>query len=223
MRRNIGSRLFLTVLTLVLGVAIVAQLRARGRTYAVTAGQEDQALLLSQLVNANRSLRAEIELLESQLAIYEGMSRGIGLQELVAELNRGKVLNGLVEVSGPGVELLVDGPLNVLDLQDLINELRNAGAEAISLNDRRLVVHSVWSAESSGQIAVDGYPISRPYHFQAIGDPDTLETALLRPGGLVRLFRRAYPNLTVTSAKSSRLVLGVRRPQSELRYAEPLD
>jgi uncharacterized protein YlxW (UPF0749 family) len=222
-RRTIGSQLFLTALTLVLGVAIVAQFRAGGRSHIVAASQEDQALLLSELVGANRSLRVEIEFLESQLATYEGMSRGIGLQELVAELNRVKVLNGLIEVSGPGVELLVDGPLNVLDLQDLINEFRNAGAEAISVNDHRVVVHSVWGTESSGQIVVDGYPISRPYHLQAIGDPDTLETALLRPGGLVRLFRRAYPNLLVTSAKNSHLVLGVHRPQSELYYAEPVD
>ena len=223
MRRSIGSRLFLTALTLVLGVTVVAQFRARGRTHIVTASEEDQALLLSELVDANRGLRAEIEFLESQLAIYEGTSRGIGLQELVAELNRVKLLNGLVEVSGPGVELLVDGPLNALDLQDLINELRNAGAEAISLNGHRLVVHAVWGTESGGQIVVDGYPIGRPYCLQAIGDPDTLETALLRPGGLVRLFRRAYPNLMVTSAKNSRLVLGVHRPQSELHYAEPVD
>jgi len=222
-KRRIGSQLLLTVLTLVLGMAIVAQVRARGRTYVVAASQENQALLLSELVDANRSLRAEIEFLESQLAIYEGMSRSIGLQELVTELNRVKVLNGLVEVSGPGVELLVDGPLNVLDLQDLINELRNAGAEAIALNDHRLVVHSVWGAESGGEIVLDGYLISRPYHLQAIGDPDTLETALLRPGGLVRLFRRTYPNLTVTSAKNPRLVLGIHRPQHELHYAEPVD
>jgi uncharacterized protein YlxW (UPF0749 family) len=222
-RRSTGSQLLLTALTLVLGVAIVAQFRARGRAHVVTASHEDQSLLLSELVDANRSLRAEIDSLQSQLAIYEGMSRGIGLQELVAELNRVKVINGLVEVSGPGVELLVDGPLNVLDLQDLVNELRNAGAEAISLNGRRLVVHSVWGAEGNGRIMLDGYAISRPYRFQAIGDPDTLETALLRPGGLVRLFRRTYPNLMVTSAKNSRLVLGIRRPQSELRYAEPVD
>jgi uncharacterized protein YlxW (UPF0749 family) len=217
------SQLLLTALTLVLGVAIVAQFRARGRLHIVAASQEDQALLLSELVDANRSLRAEIESLQSQLAIYEGTSRGTGLQELVAELNRVKVLNGLVEVSGPGVELLVDGPLNTLDLQDLVNELRNAGAEAISLNDHRLVVQSVWGTESSGQIMVDGYPISRPYRLLAIGDPDTLETALLRPGGLVGLFRRAYPNLSVTSTKNSRIVLGIHRPQSELLYAEPVD
>jgi uncharacterized protein YlxW (UPF0749 family) len=222
-RRSVGSRIFLTVLTLLLGLAIVAQFRARGRVQVATSDREEQALLLSELVDANRSLRTEIESLRAQQAAYESDNRGAGLEELVAELNRVRVLNGMVEVSGPGVELLVDGPLSALDLQDLINELRNAGAEAIALNGHRLVVSSVLVAEDKGRIVVDGQPISRPYRFQAIGDPDTIETALLRPGGVVLLFRRAYPNLIVQSTQHSKLVLGVRRSQVAFQYAQPVE
>jgi uncharacterized protein YlxW (UPF0749 family) len=145
------------------------------------------------------------------------------MEELVAEINRVKVLTGSIEVSGPGIELWVDGPLNVLDLQDLVNELHNAGAEAISLNGHRLVVHSRWRTEKSGLVSVDDLILERPYHLLAIGDPDTIETAVLRPGGLVPLFRRAYPSLVVQSEQRSRLVLGVNRAQGELKYARPLD
>ena len=217
--RRLISRIPLAVLALLLGVGVLAQFRAQGRTRIVSSDAEAQALLLSELVKASVVLRTEIELLESQLAVYQADERGVGMQGLVSELNRVKVLNGLIEVSGPGIELLIDGPLSALDLQDLVNELRNAGAEAISLNGHRLVVSSVIAVESVGSLVVDGHPVTRPYLFQAIGDPQTLEAALLRPGGLLLIQRRSYPNLVVTTTQHKRLVLGVYRPYNANRNA----
>ena len=213
----------MTILALLLGVAILAQFRAHRRVRVVASDREAQILLLTELVEANADLRAEVRSLESQVVTYGNDSRGAALQRLVDELNRVRVLNGLVEVSGPGLELRLDGPLSSLDLQDLVNELRNAGGEAISLNGHRLVATSAVTVETEGQLMVDGHSISRPYIFQAIGDPDTLESALLRPGGLVDLQRRGYPTLSITSTPQTRLVLGIHRPQSALVYARPVD
>jgi uncharacterized protein YlxW (UPF0749 family) len=228
-RHRIGSRIPLTATALLLGMAIVAQFRAQGRVPVVASDGESQAFLLSELVGANSSLRAEIESLESQLTAYETERRGVGLQELVAELNRVKMLNGSVEVSGPGIEVQIDGPLSALDLQDLVNELRNAGGEAIALNGHRLVVTSVVAVESNGHLVADGHPVVRPFIFQAIGDPRSLESALRRPGGLLLLQQRSYSNLAVTITQHPRLVLAVHRPQdahrdaSALEYAQPID
>jgi uncharacterized protein YlxW (UPF0749 family) len=119
--------------------------------------------------------------------------------------------------------VLVDGPLSALDLQDLVNEIRNAGAEAISLNGERLVVYSVFVIEEKGGVMVGTKSIQRPYLFQAIGDPDTIETALLRPGGVVALLRRTYPNLTVQTAQHTHLVLGVHRPRRALQYVQAIE
>ena len=227
-KHQIISRIPLATLALLLGVAILAQFRAQGRTLDVGSDREAQALLLSELVEASGRLRAEIEFLESQLAVYQANERGVGLQGLVDELNRVKVLNGLVEVSGPGVEFLIDGPLSALDLQDLINELRNAGAEAMSLNGHRLVGSSVVTVEAKGQLVVDGHSVTHPYRFEAIGDPHTLESALLRPGGLLFLQGRSYSNLMVKTTQRPHLVLGIHRPQnarrnaSGFRYAQPM-
>jgi uncharacterized protein YlxW (UPF0749 family) len=228
-KRQIRSRIPLAVLALFLGVTILIQFRARGRTSFVASDREAQALLLSELVEASSRLRAEIELLDAQLAAYETDGRGAGMQELVSELNRIKVLNGLIEVSGPGIELSIDGPLSAIDLQDLVNELRNAGAEAISLNGHRLVVTSVLTVETQGQIKVDGHLVVRPYLFQAIGDSHTLESALLRPGGLLYLQRRSYPSLAIAVTRRSRLVLVVHRPHESrhkvttFQYAQPME
>ena len=223
MRRSAFSLVLMTVLMLVLGIMIVAQFRAAGRLRPLPGTGDEQAILLSALADANSRLRAEVGSLTAQEAAYEHDRGTAGLQELVAELNRVRMLNGMVEVSGPGMELLLDGPLNALDLQDVINELRNAGAEAITLNGRRLMVSSVVTVDTKGQVLLDGQPIARPYRFLTIGDPDTVETAVRRPGGLLVLFRRAYPNLVVQTAQQSKVVMGVQRTQGALRYAQPAE
>ncbi len=222
MKRSIFSQIGQCCLTLAIGVLIVAQMRTHNRARAVTFNADDRAVLLCELVNANQNLRGEVESLQTQLAAYEEKKRGTVLEELVEEMNRVKIVNGEIEVSGPGIELVIDGPASVLDLQDLINELRNAGAEAIALNEQRLVAQSVLTLNDD-QLILDGYPIRQPFRFQAIGDPSTLETAILRPGGVVDLLRHASPNLVLQSEQKKRLVLPVCRSQTGFEYAEPIN
>jgi len=222
LRKSIGSQISVTLLLLSAGVLIVAQLRVQNRLRAQRYDQGDQAVLLSELVDADRRLRNEIKLLEAKSVAYQGADRGGILEELVDELNLVRVLNGAVEVSGPGVEVLVDGPLYAVDLQDLVNELRNAGAEALAVNGRRLVAGSIFRAGEVGTVILDGTVIRRPYQLEAIGDPDTIETALLRHGGLVSVLRQSYPNLYVQTEQHLRLVLGVYQSRSGLVYAEPV-
>jgi uncharacterized protein YlxW (UPF0749 family) len=217
------SQLCLAMLLLVAGILIVGQLRTQHHSRAATYERDMQAVLLSELVNANHRLHDELNSLTAKLATYEDEHRGAILEELVAELNRVRVLNGAVEVSGPGIELYLDGPLSALDLQDLINELRNTGAEAISLNEQRVVVHSVPVIDDRGTIKLDGQFVRRPYRIQAIGDPHTMETALLRPGGLALLLQRAYPSLVVRITQYPHLVLGVHRYSAALQYALPVE
>jgi uncharacterized protein YlxW (UPF0749 family) len=222
-RRGVFSLVLMTVVMLVLGIMVVAQFRAVGRLRPLSGTGDEQAVLLSALADANSRLRAEVASLEAQDVEYERVRGMAGLEELVADLNRVRVLNGMVEVSGPGMELLLDGPLNALDLQDVVNELRNAGAEAITLNSRRLVVNSVLGIDAKGQVLLDGQPIVRPYQFMAIGDPGTVETAVLRSGGLVSLLQRTYPNLIVQTVQHARVVMEIRRAQSPFQYARPAE
>jgi uncharacterized protein YlxW (UPF0749 family) len=142
------------------------------------------------------------------------------LEELVADLNRFRMLNGVTVATGPGLEIRLDGPLNALDLQDLLNELRNAGAEALAVNELRLTVSSTFELSQDGELTLDGHAIRRPYVLEAIGDPHTLEVAVSRRGGLVSLLERSHPGLSVEVTQHSHLVLGASRTPVALRYAE---
>ena len=143
MRHNVLSQVFLFLLLLSSGILIAAQIRTQSRARTLSYAPGEQAILLSEMVTANQNLRSEVQAIEKQLAAYQADKGGTALESLVAELNRVKVSTGMIEVSGPGIELTVDGPLTALDVQDILNELRNTGAEAIAVNDQRIVANSV--------------------------------------------------------------------------------
>lgn len=198
----------LFALFLLIGLAIAAQLRgqrALSRVRLMTSST-DQAAVISGLLDSNRELREEVEQLQSSLAALG--RQGGALPVLMDELNRVKILNGSAQASGPGVLVRIDGPSSVADLQDLINELRDAGAEAIAVNDVRLNVATVAIATPEG-IVLDQNLIQRPFVLVAIGDPQAMHSALDRPGGLVALLRAAHPGSIIEVTQTSRLTLPV--------------
>lgn len=166
-----SARLLLSVVCLLLGVLLFAQFCTQRRITAalLAASSTNQALIISKLVESNAELREEVGALRSQLRRYQEVEGQGVLQTRLNELNRIKVVNGLVEVSGHGVEVRIEGRISVLDMQDMVNELRNTGAEAMAVNGQRLLVSSVIASDDMGMI-VNGVSISAPYIFQAIGD-----------------------------------------------------
>jgi uncharacterized protein YlxW (UPF0749 family) len=220
LRRGLVSRLWVAAVLLGLGVATIAQLRSQRNLQKTLYSEDEQVVLLGQLVDANHRLRAEISVLSTQQAAYDAERQGTVLEKLVADLNQVRLLNGAAVVAGPGVELVLDGPLNALDLQDTLNELRNAGAEAIALNGVRLTVSSVFDVTPSGELRLGDQVMGRPYCLQAIGDPQTIEAALLRRGGILAVLERSYPALSTQITQHERLVLDVSRAPATLQYAD---
>jgi uncharacterized protein YlxW (UPF0749 family) len=214
--------LSLAVICLGLGLLLAAQLRTQ-EVARQAARTEDWEFVVADLVDSNARLREEVTVLRSQLAeLQEAEGGGVLLQSLVDEVNYLRVVNGRVAVAGPGIEVVIDGPISVLDLHDLINELRNAGAEALALNGWRIVA---WSAiGTDGQhVTVDGQPVQSPYRLQAIGDPHTLEVALLRPGGMVDLIQQYSQGVSISTEQVDKLTLPVYEQPFQFAYARPIE
>jgi uncharacterized protein YlxW (UPF0749 family) len=220
-----SAQLPLTIVCFILGLLLVAQFRIHrmAESSLLSASSTDQLVIISNLVENNTRLREEMEILEKQLNEYQQAARRAVLETLVDELNKIRIINGLVEVSGTGIEVGLDGPIGVLDLQDLLNELRNAGAEALTINGERLTLYSAIASTEDGRITVNGVTLSRPYVLQAIGDPATMETAVLRNGGLIATLERSYESLTVSVIQRERMVLSVYRGDIEFVYASPAE
>jgi len=223
--RSHSTQWSLTILCFVLGLLLMAQFRTQRMTSRsiLSASSTDQLAIISSLVENNARLREEMEALEKQLSEYQQATGRAVLGPLVEELNKVKIINGLVEVSGPGVEVSIDGPIGVLDVQDLINELRNVGVEALTINGERLTLYSVVTSTEDGAITVNATQLSRPYILQAIGQPETMETALLRRGGLIATLERNYEGLAVSVVKREKMVLPVYKGAIEFVYASPVE
>jgi uncharacterized protein YlxW (UPF0749 family) len=219
------SQLSVTLVAFLIGVLVMAQFAAQQRidSKRASASGAEGALLISDLVEGNARLRQEVAELDAQMGSYRSTTNQARLQAMTDDLNRLKILNGVVEVSGPGVQVTLDSPATVLDLQDLLNELRNAGAEAIALNGQRIVASSVILPMADGSIAVDGVATRRPYVFVAIGDASTLEAALLRPGGLLAVFSNSREGITVNVQQRDNLVAPAHAPVGAFQYAVPVN
>jgi uncharacterized protein YlxW (UPF0749 family) len=215
-------QLSLTVICLGLGVLLVAQLRTQ-RDVRREATGEDWEYVVADLIEGNARLREEIDSLQSQLAgLQDTQGGGAILQSLVDEVNHLRIVNGLVEVSGEGVQVEIVGPISVLDLHDLINELRNAGAEALALNGHRIVAWSAISTDGE-RVTVDGEPVQTPYHLEAIGDAATLQVAIVRPGGLVALLQQVNTGISITVRQQEKLTLPVYSQPLQFAYTKAIE
>jgi uncharacterized protein YlxW (UPF0749 family) len=197
---NLRAQLTLGAICLLLGVMMVMQFRSQRQIREeVPRSTTDQATYISQLYESNTELQQQVDELNGELARYrQDVSGGkSNLDSVTRDIQSLRMANGEVEVTGPGVTVLADGDVTVLELQDLVNELRNASAEAIAVNEVRLTTRSAIAASEDGRITIDRQPISRPYRLEAIGDHDTLVPALERKGGLIALLKAGDSSLQI--------------------------
>ncbi len=202
--KSVRSQAILAAVCLVLGILVVTQLRTqRMAREDVPSSGTDQATYISQLYESNTELQQQAADLNDELSQYQtsDSSGKSNLETLVHDLQTLRMANGEVEVVGPGVTVVADGDLTVFELQDLVNELRNASAEAIAINGVRVVARSAIVADQGGRITVDRQPVARPYRLDAIGEPDTLLHALQRKGGLIALLEARNSDLQINVTK----------------------
>jgi uncharacterized protein YlxW (UPF0749 family) len=185
---NIRAQALLAAVCLMLGILLAMQFNSQRPKQQINAPSTgDQATYISDLYRVNEDLRTALEQLQSETAKYQtddsqGNSK---LVEMINDLHRLRMANGAVEVTGPGVTVIVSGTVSLSTLQDVVNELRNAGAEGIAINGVRLVTRSLIGEDATGVKQVDGQALALPYQLDAIGDSHTLAAALQRKGGLI--------------------------------------
>ncbi|MBI4317952.1 MAG: DUF881 domain-containing protein [Chloroflexi bacterium] len=220
--RNRLSQVSLTFVAILLGVLLVMQLRVQGRIAKSVEAQSatDQATMISNLYDSNLSLRKEVARLSAELDQYQDAPGQNDLDAMLREQNKLRIANGSAKVSGPGVEMTVVADLRSEDLQDLVNEFRNAGAEAIAVNEQRVVFRSAVGSHRSG-LTVNNVQLNSPYSLYAIGQADTLERALTRKGGLLTYLETTYPNARINISKRTRMVLPAYQADFEWQYATP--
>lgn len=182
----VGLALFLTAVI----VVVTLQSQANQPEFA-NARQADLIQLLDNITAETRRLEDEVNNLEqARDDLLSGVDQEQAARaEAERRLEQAEILAGTVPVTGPGVRLVIADPggrVSAELLLDAVEELRDAGAEVIELNDRvRLVMTSWFGTTDDGRLTADGVVLEAPYTIEAIGDPATLEAGARFRGGLV--------------------------------------
>ena len=203
------SQLAVSVVAFILGALIVAQARSQaGDTGLAQRSAQDLTLLVANLNTRNDQLRTEVGSLERQLQDLEVGGRGStsSLNQIRDDLARIRAWCGLDPVAGRGVEITISGAIAGPALEDLIDELRNAGAEGIAIEDVRVVARTVVGGTAGG-LSVDDTALDDPFVVRAIGNPESLVGSLTRIGGIVAQLAATYPDAAVNVEAVDRLVL----------------
>ncbi|MBQ7528725.1 DUF881 domain-containing protein [bacterium] len=188
----------IAVACVILGIMVGLEYRSKNVEVPLQLDDRRETLaLVKDLESQRNKMSAELAELRSRLADLEkasGHNDSVSKQ-MQEQLNRSKIEAGLTGMKGPGiVVVLSDSPrtppanadpyfyiIHDVDLQSLVNELWAAGAEAVSINDQRVVTRT--SIRCVGPtVLVNGVRISAPYNVKGIG-PNDLESALRMPGG----------------------------------------
>lgn len=184
------ANIFLFIATIIIGILISMNINLKGQSKFLDVEQYQKAY------DDRTKIQNEISDLEDQ---YADMNRKIYkyeksnktnnevIDEISKELSNNKMALGLVPVIGDGIKVTLDDAPEVIlgadynasmlihdwDLIRVINDMRNAGAEAISVNGYRVVFSSAGLC-AGATIDLDGIKIVAPFYVTAIGDKEVM-------------------------------------------------
>lgn len=164
-RRNRATGISVWLIAMLVALVATIQIRSELEVQRSLVGTDPTSLafLIDDLHRANDSLQAEASDLMNRRSQLRSGQTGAADQVLTSEATQLREVEGLVPVHGPGVVLEIDASgLTPLDVQDAVNNLMTAGAEAIDINGDRIVVGVPITAVSS------------PVTITVIGDPTRL-------------------------------------------------
>ena len=151
------------------------------------------------------------------------------------ELSNARFLAGLTPVQGPGVVVTLTDSRNKMpampqklsspniihdsDINPVVNELKAAGAEAVAVNDQRIVATS--SVRCIGpNIFVNGISLTPPFVIKAIGKPKALAASVNLPGGVAAQLKMSDPAM-FSVREDMELTLPAYSGGSRPHYARP--
>lgn len=120
-------------------------------------------------------------------------SSAIGKIDIQEELEKNEILLGITNIYGEGIILTINDGSDITHQEDIVvlfDEIKNAGAEAISINEKR-ITNSSYIYCDGNVILVDGNKLQAPFIIKAIGNKSNLSVALLRNKGYVEVLEKA--------------------------------
>lgn len=237
--KNIKQYIALTLVSIFLGIILSIQFKTVNKTLGEgtlpTQRAQQLALELKKAQNERDTQSHMIEELENKIKQYEKgeVDKNVYAENLYNDTMKYRMLAGYLDVEGPGIVLEINDP--PVDLQygegfgidddlslilQVISNLNAADAEAISINDQRYTAFT--EIEKAGNhIEINGVSTNSPIVIKAVGNPQTLESALNFKGGLVQQLRD-YDYL-VHLNQEVKVMIPKYRKIKEFIYSSPVE
>jgi uncharacterized protein YlxW (UPF0749 family) len=192
--RATRANFFAAALALVLGFAIATQVQQTQQQGLEQLREDELVRILDDVSQDAARLGNDARALEATRdRLLSGADTSAeALRAAQERLDTLGILAGTTPAKGPGIELTITDPSQKVTsalLLDALQELRDAGAEAVQIGDVR-VVASTYFTDGPGGIEVDGQRVDSPYVIRAIGDSATMASAMDIPGGVNESVRR---------------------------------
>lgn len=219
----------LTVTLICLGILLSFQFRTQQALVNDLSSQSMETLTAMaknlntkhyQLIREVWDLRTQQKRLESNVSEEQTLT-----ETMQTEIAKQNIANGVTPVEGPGVKLIIPDTNSQTfyfqNMIDIINELWNAGAEAVAINGIRINnFTSILPGEDFSDILINGNKITYPYEVTAIGEPTTLDNGISIPQGIVENLRNFY-KIPLEISQVEHLSIPAA-PKPKFRWAQPV-
>ncbi len=223
------------VLCGLLGFAAAVQIRSTQDAGLSGLRQTDLVRILDDVSEREARLQAEARELEDTRDLVSGNDSLAALEEARDRARVLGILAGTLPARGPGIQLTITDPgpereVGSSVLLDTLQELRDAGAEAIEVSTVggpavRVVASTSFvdagGPEDGSGVEVDGTVLESPYRFSVVGESRTLAAALDIPGGVLDVLAQRGAQGVVTQEQT--VVISSLRATPSPRYARPAD
>lgn len=238
-RMKLSGSLALLIISFILGFALTLQIKSvyKIKTEALgtdTARNEQLQQALADQKNKNADLNQQVSDLKQSLDAYKEAAgkSGSANSALGTQLSQAELLAGLSDVKGKGVVVTMDDStiaakegvdqsayvIHDTDVLQVLNELRDAGAEALSINDERILATS--EVRCAGNVlSVNNTRYSTPFVIKAIGDPDKLKSAILMRNGIAD--ELSQWGITVNVQQNDSVLIKAYSGTPKMQYASP--
>jgi uncharacterized protein YlxW (UPF0749 family) len=229
----------LGVALLALGFLIAAQLASEGPRVRYTTQERSPLLQTANELQAEQDglkqrildLRAQIQSVETQ-----GEGAAATVRELNARLQQARISAGLIALTGTGIVLQLEDSRRPVppdgseadylvgsrDIRTVVEELWDAGAEAVAVNGERITT-STAIIDVGTSLLVNSAYLTPPYQVTGLGAPDLYDTLSASPGfvDFVRARGEGY-GIQISLAEPESVDVPAFVGTVTLRYSRPL-
>lgn len=239
-------KLVIMFFSIIIGIILAIQLKTKVDMYipaTLTALQNTKSeikIVNKEIENLDKMIKDK----EKKLEVLKNVSEGEELLQILEEdIEKNMSLSGITNLEGPGIIISMydneeervsdhnfdfeiydinDDIIHDIDILKIVNDLRNAGAEAISINNERVV--STSDIKCGGPIIrINGRSSGTPFIIKAIGDPKSLNAAVNAPNTYGDILKNVMNKGFDTYTEDSIVIPKYDMPVNNFKYAKPAE